>query len=263
MFNIISLVIILVSLGIILAIVVKKLPLLASFDVSENPEEKAAETKDKIMEQRLKRKAKFFLNKFMPYGKLLKGGLKERAESLLDKFKGLEEKYKKKVKKDVLVTKEEHEDFEQSIDTLLKEADQLTDKEEYEEAEKKYIEILSMDAKNTEAYYGLGWLYFLQRSYEEAKQTYAHILKLDKDNDKAFFALAEVCERIEDFDQAISFLEKALKIEPNNPKYLDLLVKLNIDIKKKEQAKEALKKLKEVNPENQKIKEFEGQIKEL
>jgi len=210
MYNIISLVIILVSLAIILAIVIKKLPLLASFDVSENPEEKAAETKDKIMEQRLKRKAKFFLDKFMPYAKHLKGGLKEMAESLRDKFKGLEEQYKKKSKKEVLVTKEDHENFEQSVDSLLKEAEQLTDKEEYDEAEKKYIEILGMDAQNTEVYHGLGWLYFLQRSYEEAKQTFEHILKIDKENDKAYFASAEVCERTEDFEQPISFLEKAL-----------------------------------------------------
>lgn len=296
MYNIIPLIIILICLAIILAIVFKKLPFLSTFDVSEMPKEKASEAKEKIINERLKRKVKFFSEKISPWTKVLANLGQRKIKSAHDKLKELEEKYKKKTPKEALVTKEDFEDFEKEIDKLFREAKELTDKEEYDEAEKKYIEIIGLDSKNIEAYRGLGNLYFLQRNYEDAKQTFAHILKLNKADDHAyarlgkiaeqegdfdqakqdllksldistapihFFELAEVCFKMEEYKEALVNLNKALKIEPNNPKYLDLLLTISIIIKDKKKATATLAKLRETNPENKKIEEFEQQIEEL
>ena len=69
MYNIIPLIVILVCLAIMLFIVFKKLPYLANFDVKSIPKEMAAKTKTKIIDERIKRKAKFFYSKIAPWGK--------------------------------------------------------------------------------------------------------------------------------------------------------------------------------------------------
>jgi biopolymer transport protein ExbD len=80
MYNIIPLIIILICLAIILAIILKKLPLLTSFDTSEIPAEKQSETKEKIMNERLKRKAKFFYGKVTPFGQLIVNFWQRKSE---------------------------------------------------------------------------------------------------------------------------------------------------------------------------------------
>jgi protein O-GlcNAc transferase len=172
----------------------------------------------------------------------------------------------------------------------------LVDQEDYDEAEKKYIEIISLEPKNVEAYRGLGNLYFIQNNYEDAKQTFNHVLKINKEDDMAyaklgaiaaesgdlkdakdsylqsiniqnkaihFFELAEVCYKLEEYADATKNLEKALEIEPNNPKYLDILITVCIAAKNKAKAADVLDRLNEVNPDNQKIEEFAAEIKEL
>lgn len=296
MYNIIPLIVILVCLAVIVAIVVKKFPLLASFDISSISKEKETETKTKIMEERLQRKLKFWASKMKPFADKIKGNLHNQYSSAQLQLKKLEEKYRQKVSKDVLVTKEEFESLEKRMERLLKSAQDLSDQEKYDDAEKKYIEVISNDPRNIEAYRGLGNLYFLQKNYEDAKQTFKHILKLDKLDDLAyanlgkialekgeykdakdhftqslqatvrsihFFELAEVCLKMEEYQEAIINLEKALELEPNNPKYLDLLIAVSILVKDKSLAKEALARLQEVNPENKKIEEFLAEIRSI
>ncbi|MFC1598975.1 tetratricopeptide repeat protein [Patescibacteria group bacterium] len=296
MYNIIPLVVILFSLVVILAIIIKKLPLLANFDVGSIPEEKEAETKTKIMEERLQRKAKHAWGNVFPYLKHLGKSLKNSYELYFAKLKSLETKYKTKPKTKTLVTKKEFDDFEKKKDHMLKSADDFVEVEDYEEAENKFIEIISLEPKNIEAYRGLGNLYFLQGNYEDAKQTFEHIVKINKEDDMAyarlgtiaaetgdlqdakksfmqsidikskaihFSELAEVCYKLEEYADAIGNLENALELEPNNPKYLDLLITVSIAAKKKNKADKVLQKLKEVNPDNKKIEEFEAEIKDL
>jgi tetratricopeptide (TPR) repeat protein len=296
MYNIIPLIVILLSLGVILVIVFKKLPLLASFDVSSIPKEKEAETREKIIEERIKRKAKYIWEKVSPFLKTFGNIFLRKFQASQEKLKKFEEKHKSKPKKEILVTKTEFEDYEKKLTGLLQTAADLVNKEAWADAEKKYIEIISLEPKNIEAFRGLGNLYFLQKNYDESKQTYEHILKLNKQDDQAYaylgkiaeekgdfdqakqdylqslnisnsalhhFELAEVCQKMGDFDEAVNNLEKALVSEPNNPKYLDLLLEISIIIKNKALAKEVLKQLKDANPDNGKIPEFEAKIRQL
>jgi tetratricopeptide (TPR) repeat protein len=263
MYNIIPLIIILLCLAGILAIVLKKLPLLAVFDVESIPEEKEAETKKKIMEDRMERKLKVWYNKIKPFLELIANFFQRKIKSSQVSIAKLEEKYKSKTKKEALVTKQEFQTLEKKIEANLNEANDLAKTENFEAAEKKYIEILSLDAKNIAAYRGLGDLYIAQKQYQEAIATFEHILKLNKADSQAYFELAEVLARFEDYDSALNNISKALEIEPVNPKYLDLLLTISIIIKNKEMAKEALERLKGVNPDNAKIPELEAKIREI
>lgn len=263
MYNIIPLIIILLCLAGILAIVLKKLPLLAVFDVDSIPEEKEAETKKKIMEERMERKLKVFYNKLKPFLQLIGNFFQRKLKSSQEKIAELEEKYKSKAQKEVLVTKEEFQSLEKKIEVYLDEAKNLQRSEDFETAEKKYIEILSLDSKNVAAYRGLGDLYIAQKQYQEAIATFKHILKLNKADSQAYFELAEVFVRMENFDSALNYISKALEIEPVNTRYLDLLLTISIIIENKDMAKEALERLKAVNPENAKIPEFEEKIRSI
>jgi tetratricopeptide (TPR) repeat protein len=296
MYNIIPLIIILLCLAVIIFIISKKLPLLASFDVSSIPKEKEAETKQKIMEKRLERKAKVFYSKISPIFKIISNFFARRFKDLSEGLKNLEEKYKKKSKEEMLVTKQEFVSQEKKIENIFKEAQDLIDKEDFANAEKKYIEIIGLDHRNINAYRGLGDLYIAQKNYADAKQTFEHILKLNQLDDEAYaslgkiaeetgdlkeakddflksigiknvavhyFELAEVCLKMENYEEAMVNLEKALEFEPNNPKYIDLLLTISIILKDSGRAFSLLRKLKEVNPENQKIAEFEKELSNL
>jgi len=263
MYNIIPFIIILVCLAVILSIVIKKLPLLAAFDINSIPEEKESQTRKKIMEERLERKAKVFYGKIKPFVKLVANFLQRKYKSLQEGIVKLEEKYKSKAQKEILVTKEEFQNSEKKMENLLAEGGDLAKKENFEEAEKKYLDILNLDPKNIAAYRGLGEIYFSQRQYEEAIQTFMHILKISKDDVPAFFQLAEIYYKLENFDKALVYSNKALSNSPKNPKYLDLLLNICIVTKNKDLAITTLAKFKEVNPENAKIAEFENKIKEL
>jgi tetratricopeptide (TPR) repeat protein len=296
MYNIVPLIIILLCLAVILFIISKKLPLLATFDISSIPKEKEAETRQKIMEKRLERKAKVIYNKISPILKTIGNFFTRKLKDLQGKIKELEEKYKKRTKKEILMTKEDFDNLEKKLESLLTEAEELLKRDDLETAEKKYIEIIGLDPKNISAYRGLGNLYILQKNYDEARQTFEHVLKLNKLDDLAYaglgriaeekgdlqtakddfiksigiknaaihyFELAEVCLKMGDLHEAAAHLEGALNLEPNNPKYLDLMLTVGIARKDAELSKKVLARLKEVNPENNKITEFEEKIANL
>jgi len=296
MYNIIPLIIILVCLALILAIVLKKFPYLATFDVSKNPQEKAAMVKEQIINERLKRKVKYIWSKISPFFTLIGNVSQRKIKSWQEKLATAEEKYKNKPAKSALVTKEEFTGLQNNLDNLLEEAETLGTKEEFEQAEKKFIEIISLDPKNIEAFRGLGNLYLIMKNYSEARQTFEYILKLNKVDDQAYanlgkieaaqgnleqaredllksidladlavhhFELAEVCVRQDDYEAAKINLEQALQLEPNNPKYLDLFIKICIITKDRAAAEIALNKLKEVNPDNAKIGDWQEEINAL
>lgn len=263
MFNILALILILICLAAILFIIYRKMPLLASFDVNSIPEVKAADTKTKILEERIQRKMKVISAKLSPFLKLLTNFFQRKFKSIAEKLMTWEERYKTRQKKETLVTKEEFENIEKKTGNLLKEGKDLLEKEDFADSEKKYLEVLNIEPKNIEAYRGLGNIFLKQKQYEEARQTFSHIIKLDKSDSFSFFELAEVEEKMQQYEQALNNLKKALELEPNNPKYLDLFISICIIIKNKNLAQNAFLKLKEVNPENAKIQEFASKLKEI
>ena len=168
------------------------------------------------------------------------------------------------------------------INKLFLEAEELAKNERYEESEKKYIEIIGIEPKNTKAFRSLGKLYFERKDFNEARQTYEHVVKLcEKDYEAGlnqegpqnielantlagtYFDIALVNKAMDNYAGALSSCDKALVIEPNNPRYLDTKLEISIIKKDKISALDAFQRLKEVNPENQKLDEFSAKIKEL
>ncbi len=198
------------------------------------------------------------------------------------KAQDLEKKYKREEAKTVAVASPE---FKKKIDQLLDEAAEYYKKEEFEEAEKKFIEIISLAPQEKKAYKGLGDLYMKKKEYKQALETYKFVLKIDlkgseeviKQEDgreiKTFsnsieladdhVDLGEVYMAMEDYLSAVEEFKKAVQLEPNNPRNLDLLIEGSINAKNKVLAIEALNALKRINPENQKLKEYREMIDKM
>jgi tetratricopeptide (TPR) repeat protein len=277
MYDIIPLVLILLSLIVLIIIILRKFPVLASLDVNTIQSEKEAQFKEQIIGKRLKRNIIRYSSKFTkqikPFGLWLLSLWKTAYQKLLD-FK---ENYNK------------HEGVKSAgrdIDTLLQRAEDAVREEKYDEAEKVFIEAISVDSQSLRAFKGLGKLYQERKQYLEAKQTFEHVLRLlehdesksqiayseeagqgvSNDNSYAasiYYELAVTCRDNEEYRAADTNIGKACDLMPNNPRYLDMKLEISIMNKDKGSALDALAKLKEANPENNKIGEFEAKIREL
>lgn len=257
MFNIIPLILILISLSIIIIIISRKFSVLANVDVENIPKEKEAKFKERIISGRLKRNITMKFSKAFRFIKPALISIANFFKWLYGKLLEIKDSYKSEE-----APKEEKQ--EDKIDNLAEEANSLIKEEKLDEAEKKLIQVINLDNKNIEAFIILGRLYFRRKNYEEAKQTLEHVLKLEQgDGAEVYFDLALVGKETENFEEAVLNLRKALEIEPNNPRYLDTMLDIGIINKDKDLAAEAYKKLKSANPDNQKLEELKKQIDEL
>lgn len=180
---------------------------------------------------------------------------------------------------------------------LLSEAQRLARGDNWKQAEGKYIEIIKVDQKNTDAYQGLAKIYLENNRPAEARQILEFLLKLGAEDADTFINLAnlsweennleeakiyylkalsldgsKVVARVNlglvfgelgDKEAAMQQFQAAFELEPKNPRYLDLLIESGIQVGDKDLAKKALQNLREVNPENKKLDDFKKRINEM
>ena len=274
MFNIIPLVLIIISLIIIINIVVKKFSALASLDVASIPAEKEAIFKERIMSNRLKREYFKYYSKVIKILRPSLTAINGLSKNLYRKLIDFKENYNRE--SSLVLNADDH------IARLFIEADELSKNNNSDEAEKRYIEIISLDSQNVKAFRSLGQLYTVVKKYQEAEQTLAHVLRLiNKEIGQAssevagakdevnmqlaetYFDLAEVNKNKNNLAEAINCVDEALNIVPNNPRYLDTKLEISIMNKDKKTALETYDALAEANPENQKLDEIKKKIEEL
>ncbi|MCK4745166.1 tetratricopeptide repeat protein [Candidatus Parcubacteria bacterium] len=295
MYNIIPFIIAVISLIIILIIVIKKFSILSSIDVNSTIEEKESKLKEKIVISRVKRRFNILANlKYFTAVKQRILGFLNRIKLFHRKLLELENRYKFRIKSIKEKRRDNIETENLEIDAILKNGQKLFNENNFELAEKKYIEAIKFDPHNMEAYQGLGKIYLQLKQYSQAEEIFKHIIKIDENNSDAFFNLgminfnenrfdlarenylkasklekhnalilsnlAEACKALDYNEEAASYLKEAINIEPNNPRYLDSLTEISIILKDKNLAENILKKLQEVNPDNMKIKEYKNKI---
>jgi len=295
LFYIIPFAIIVICIIVILIILFKKFPELAAIDINTIQKEKELMMKEQIMAERLKRKVAYLGRIFSVVALPLKVRGKKLLSKTWHKLVELEEHYRKKEKE--FVAKKDPGKLGEGARDLLAKADSEREAGDYEAAEKNYIEVLSMDKTDTDAYRGLATIYYDRKDYTHAKQVLEHLLKIDSLDEQAYsflgliarqqgnlkeaernyldclsinskgadhyFDLGEVYVSMSALDKAIQCFAKALDIEPNNPRYLDILLETSIMSKDKELAKKVYYRLKKVNPENQKLDEFKKKIRDI
>jgi len=279
MYNIIPLFLILLSLFVVIIIITRKFSVLASLDIDTIQAEKEAQFKEQIIGNRLKRNIIRYNSKLTNIFKPLSAMIVNFVKGAYNKLLKFKENYNKE---EIL------ESSESDVELMFAGAEELIREEKFEEAEKKLIDIISLDSQNLKAFKGLGRLYIDKKQYREAKQTFEHVLRLlehdefrigrDSIGEKSkgetrkvdnhylssiYYELSKTCKSNEEYKEALDNIVRATEIEPNNPRYLDMKLGISIINKDKGIALDALAKLKEVNPENNKLMEFEGEIKGL
>lgn len=280
MYEIMPFVLIIASLSVIIFIVARKFPMLANLDITTIKAEKETRFKEQIISNRLKRNVADVSNRT---SRALKPAWQKIAKSGEWAYKRLGE-----LREEYSAERElTDEDRKSKIDSLFAEAEELERKEEWDEMEKRLIEIIGLESKSIKAFKLLGQAYLEKKTFDDARQTYEHILRLaDNEEDDlplmadqaaakqrqgeleaekclAWDNLSYIAKLEEDWDEALSDIRKALAIEANNPRLLDSLLEISIIKKDKISAQEAYEKLALVNPENQKLDELKGKIAEL
>ena len=183
------------------------------------------------------------------------------------------------------------------VEKLVGQAEKLREKGKYGEAEKKYIEALSVDERSREAYIGLGELCMLRKRYHRARETFAFLARMSvkaacgqtvadmkgvpmprheafaesckaSSSDHAevaerYLELSTACQADGDTVAARMAIKTAVMFEPSTPRYLDLLVEACILEGDQERAYEALAELREANPENAKVEVYGERIAAL
>lgn len=141
------------------------------------------------------------------------------------------------------------------------EAGELVNQNRFDEAEKKYIQVITWDHKNVQAYKGLAELYWLEKDYDLARSTFEHLLKLTHQDGEIYWKLGSLAMEQGDMEKGYERLNEAFEAAPNNPKYIDSLLEACILLGNKDFAWRLVARLKEANPENKKLSEFEDRIR--
>ncbi len=109
------------------------------------------------------------------------------------------------------------------IKTLLSEGRSLARDLKFADAERRYLEILSLDTRHVDAYKGLGLIYLKQKLYPQARETFEFLLKLKKTDDAIYAGLAEISEAEGDLMKAEHHREKAVELGARQPqRYAEL-----------------------------------------
>lgn len=271
-----------------------KIPKVTVINTQAAPITQQLDIKKRLLQERFERKFKTAFQKLAVFSKPLGQWLFTKARLIYQKAAAKETAYRQKFLKATLKNPGELDDY---LRQKLTAAAVLVEQGKYPEAEKIYIEALTLDEQSAAAYQGLGDLYLQQKDFEHAKETFEFLLKLKSDepfvyrrlgtiasekgdlktaqedylkalaldagNISTYLELARVYLNLDEKTRALELLREAAGLEPNNPKVLDFLIEVSIIMRDKETALKAFWKLREVNPENQKLGELKGQIEKL
>ncbi len=298
MYTFVPYVIILLALAVMVVLVARKFSQLSLLDVDNIPEVVIENKKDNILKQRLQKRSeeadKRRREMFQPVVQTWKN-LQLKFRQYVGKIQKMVMEYHEKHKKNE--PKEKRLQQKEDLRIILQEGRFALEQKKWEEAERKFLSAIKFDAKNEEAYLGLGEVYFGQNNLTEAKETLKFLLQLNSHNETALVRLAEICEEegkkeeaveyyqsavlVQDSrpnlfarlayllqelgrsDTALEAVRQAVELEPQNPKYLDMLVEVSVLCGDKKSAEEGYQKLRMVNPENQKLVLWKEKIEQM
>lgn len=103
------------------------------------------------------------------------------------------------------------------IRTLLDDGRSLARDTKYADAERRYLEALTIDKRCWDAYKGLGAIYLKQKMYTQARETFDFLQHSKKADDVVFAGLAEIAEMDGDIARAEDMRRRAVEFRPRLP----------------------------------------------
>ncbi len=240
----------------IIWVLAKRIPTAALIDVKNLPVDRAAKKKEEIIADRIVRNA---IEKSIPFRKAVAAVW----ERIRERFRRFAHKAFELERKSQHMARLQWDAFTASsrMHALMREGDKLTKEESFAEAEKRYIEALSIEQKNPKLYEKLGRLYLRNKQYDQARDTFRFASRLSPNDASVVASLGEVAMAREEYSDAITYFQHAVSLRPRSPRYLDFFLEACISGGDKVLAREALIQLANVNPENAKLPDFDRRIK--
>lgn len=255
MFNIVPLFFIIISLGVIVVIVVRKYPELTLLDLDTIPDRKEKQKKKELLARKAGKRSKDQQAKLMSHLTPVQDAWKIFQTSF--------RRYVKKVKDEVAQSQQQptstgtpssvshrEEHSNDSSEDMLKKGMRSMDDGKYQEAESTFIRVIENDSKCVAAYEGLGDVYDVQQQYDEAKETYLFAKKLDPHNVSVLIKLALLAEREQAWIEAIQYYEEALLVEDTNHSLFAKLAELFQKSGELQAAHEAIHQAVDLHPKN-------------
>lgn len=142
------------------------------------------------------------------------------------------------------------------IKVIIDDARSLVRNMKWADAERRYLEALSIDPHNFDAYKGLGTIYLKQKLYPQAIETFEFILKSKKADDMTYAALAEIAEFEGKMAKAEEMRLKAVEFRPRLANRHYELAQFYHDRKQPQKAWLPIKKSTELEPKSAKYLEI-------
>ena len=142
------------------------------------------------------------------------------------------------------------------IKLLLDDARSLARDLKWADAEKRYLEALTIDGRNLDAYKGLGTIYLKQKLYPQASETFEFLVKMKKADDACYAALADIAEAEGDLIKEEENRKKAVELRPRLPNRQMELAELYIRLKDYPKAWVCAKRATELDPKSAKYLEL-------
>ncbi len=252
--------IIVIALIVIGFVVYKKLPQIRMIDVDTIPKERERLVKEKLILQKFNRKGGAKLRTVSKQTGKAVVAVSKMGRRAVQRLYRMEQYYQKLKRSS---TEGQHSYSSEIVKELINKADDYIKEEEFIPAEKIFIDIISHNPKNVDAYEGLGNMYIEDEQYEQARETLRFALRLSPDDASVNVSLAELEIGLENYRGALEYLRKAIEKRAKNPKYLDFYIEAALKAGSLKDVRKGITALKEVNPENTKIEGFEKKFQEM
>lgn len=145
---------------------------------------------------------------------------------------------------------------DERVKLLLDEARSLARDLKWADAEKRYLEILLMDNRNSDAYKGIGLIYLKQKMMPQAKETFEYLLKVKQVDDIVYASLAEIAAFNKDKRQEEIYRMKAVQLRPRLANRQAELAKFYIEQGAYKEAWPSAKRATDLDPKSAKYQEL-------
>ncbi len=261
MLNLLLFLIFLGSVLTVVGIVVGAFPALTNLEIEQHPKLREAKTKHALLFGKWQRRVENWSGVFLTSTSPMVERLRTQVRRVAHRVIVLERRYGfllPKTKKKSLSA-----NTAEAAHELLLRAGRELSADAFEAAEQTYIDVLRLDARNVEAYWGLVGVYRERRADREVVETLHFLTKLVPEDPEVWYELARQSQQMSNNADALEAAREAVALEAANPKYLDFLCEAAIVSGRRAEALNAFRKLEATNPENQKLKEFRQRMKGL
>jgi tetratricopeptide (TPR) repeat protein len=202
-----------IALGVMAYVVVRHWKEIRMLDPHSIKEQRQKEEREKLITRRFERVSADRVAALQRFGRTIARKTKESYKRTEERLQSFDNLYRKVKSPFAAMAPSQRE----RIKTLLSESRSLIRDLKWADAERRLLEVLSLDQRQSDAYKLLGTMYLRQKLYPQARETFEFLVKTRKADDATYAGLAEIAEAEGNFQIAEAMLVKAAEASPRQP----------------------------------------------